>query len=730
MARRPRTDDDEEILKEARERFIRCQEWEKDTRDRALRDTKFMEGDAWNGWQWDASVKQARGERPCLTMNKVRQHCLQIINDAREHKAQIKVTPTGGRATYEASKIFSGIIRRIEYQSKAVDAYSTAFFHQVQSGYGMLRVVTDYVDDDSFDQEIYVRRVPDPETVYLDPDAKDYDKADMRFAFVVNEIPRERYEAEFCKDAMPPSSDAMVIADASLKGWNDEHHIREAEYFRRTERSDKVHLLRDGSTVRESDLDGMDGDARKQLIASATQSRDLTTMDVEWFRIVGDRIEERKPWLGKYIPLVPVIGEETVIEQKLDRKGHVRALIDPQRIYNYWSSSAVEHVALQTKAPWVAGAQAVEGHSEWEIANVTNPSLLIYNERDEEGRDLRPPERPAPPVMAQAYIQGMSIARDDMLMVSGQYQAEFGQPSNERSGVAIDARQRQSDNATYHYVDNQAKSIRQVGRILLDLIPLVYDTQRVAKIMAEDGSDSDVHLNPDAGVAHQYIGQQPQGGLGPLTSQQYDAQLADPNTPNPIIIFDPNVGRYDVESDVGPAYGTQRQEAANAFAQIMAQNPAAFQLVGDFWAENSDFPGADELADRLKRGLPPQYKAGAPDPQVMQLQQQLQQTNQLAQQTLGKADAEIASLKQQLAALHVQQKDKTVSNATDDYDAETRRLQAVAAADPAAAQVIIRSLLSGMLGMPALPIMAAHAEAEQAMRPDPARTNGDAQSAS
>src|SRR5215471_10314821 len=187
---------DAAILREAKARFERCRAWETAWRDRALFDTKFANGDPLNSWQWDTNVRSDRGSRPCLTYNQVRQHNLQVQNDARQNKAQIKVTPTGGRASYEAAQVFSGIIRRIEYQSKAVDAYSTATYHQVESGIGYGRVETDYVNDRSFDLEIYVKRVSDPETIYLDPDASDYDKADMAYAFVFEDIPRDEWEAE------------------------------------------------------------------------------------------------------------------------------------------------------------------------------------------------------------------------------------------------------------------------------------------------------------------------------------------------------------------------------------------------------------------------------------------------------------------------------------------------------------------------------------------------------
>ena len=704
---------DAAILREARARFERCVAWESTARDNALADARFAEGDAYNQWQWDQAVRNARAGRPCITHNKARQHNLQIINDARQHKAQIKVTPTGGEATYEAAQIFAGIIRRIEYQSKAVDAYSTAIFHQVQTGVGYCRVVTDYADENSFDQDIYIRRVPDPRTIYIDPDAKEYDKSDMMFAFVFEDIPRDAWEAAHGKDDVPEP----VALDNMGEHWNSKDHVRVAEYWRRGDVDDTLHLMPDGSTVRESDVEGDELDGVK---AASVQSRAVSEPEIECIRLVGNRVDKREEWPGRYIPIVPFIGEETVIDGVMDRKGHTRALIGAQQTYNYMASQAVEQVALQTKTPFVGDVRAFEGRPEWNHANTANLPYLAYNGVDDAGQPIERPSREQPPAMAQAYIEGMNIARQDMMSVSGQYQAELGMPSNEQSGVAIQQRQRQGDNATYHYIDNQAKGIRQVGRICLDLIPKIYDVARVMKIMAEDGSEDDVHLVPNAPAAHQQIAMGPDGPQ-PLTPQQAESMMADPNTPNPKVIFNPNVGRYDIEADVGPSFGTQRQEAANAFAQIMQQNPAAFQVVGDFWAANSDFPGADELAKRLQRGLPPQYKAGGPDPQVVQVQQQ-------AHQLLGQADQEIAQLKQQLAEAQAAAKDKSGDLSIKDYDAETKRLQAVAAADPVAAQVVIRSMLSQMLGMPALPVMhehaAADAEHQQAIAPPPQPGNG------
>jgi hypothetical protein len=703
-------DDDKDIMSEAKRRFERCVMWENVARNNAEFDTKFANGDSRNMYQWDQGVRNARADRPCLTNNLTRQHNLLIINDARQNKAAIKVTPTGGRATYEAAQVYQGIIRRIEYQSKAMDAYSTAIYHQVESGIGYVRVVTDYADEDSFDQELFIRRIADPKTVYLDPDAKDYDKADMRFAFVFTDIAKDRLEDDG-EDV--PTSAAL---DHESDDWNSRDHIREAEYWRRNETNDKLHMLNDGTQLRESDISQIPQESREQVRGMIKQTRAITVPMVEWFKIRGNEIVDRGEWAGKYIPIVPAIGEETIIDGIMDRKGHTRCMIDAQRIDNYWSSAAVEFVALQGKSPFIATSEAVAGRTrQWDTANVTNYSVLVYNGVDERGQPVPPPQRAPPPVMPQAYIEGLRMARDDLMQVSGQHQAELGIPGNERSGKAIDARQRQSEQSVAHYVDNQAKMIRQVGRILIDLIPKVYDTARVTKIMAEDGTESDVHIIPNADTAHQHMAMLPDGPK-PISPEQAKGIDEDDNDQTDVkVIFNPNVGKYDVEADVGPQYGTRRQEAFNAFSQILAQNQQVFPIVGDYWAQNADFPGADALADRLRRGLPPQYKAG-PDPQVQQMQQAAQQMHQQASQMLQQADAEIATLKGQLAHQKGLLDDKGHDLAIKDYDAETKRLTAVGGIDPMSLQIIVRQMVQDMLQTELHPMLQRHADIQAGLQ--------------
>src|SRR5262252_2158389 len=294
---------DAEILREAKARFETCVSWEKEAREHALSDTYFANGDPLNGYMWDAAIYKDRSlnNRPTLTMNKVRQHNLQIINDARQNKSQVKITPTGNNATYEAAQVFQGIIRRIEYQSKAVDAYSTAIYHQVESGIGYVTVETEYTDAGGFQQEIYIRRQSDPRKFYIDPDAKEYDKADMNFAFEFADIPRYQWEAEHGPNTAPPPA----AFDNTADDWTTTDHVRVATYWRRASKQDRLHLLRDGRMMRDSELDDEQRAIYEPLI---DRSRDISEKEVLWYRIEGNEIVDRGVWAGKFIPIIPALA--------------------------------------------------------------------------------------------------------------------------------------------------------------------------------------------------------------------------------------------------------------------------------------------------------------------------------------------------------------------------------------------------------------------------------------
>lgn len=644
---------DQKIIAEAKRRFNRAETWEGTARRRYLQDLKFVNGDAYNHYQWPNEVYTDRdgADRPCLTVNKTRQHCLQIINDARQNKTQVRIKPVGDQATYDAAQIYEGLVRRIEYLSNADAIYSLATRHQVHGGIGYWRIVTEYTsnepNEDAFNQEILLKPVVDPLTIFLDPDIEQQDGSDARFGFVFKRLSKDLFKAQY-----PQYADKLNDAPLGYEDtWTTEDQVMIAEYFRKTQSRDELIAFTDESTgqqqtLRMSELKKLGKDAVKLITESpGTRKRAITEDKVEWFKIIGEEIVGRRDWPGKYIPIVRVIGEETIIDGELDRKGHVRALVDPQRMYNYNASAEVEYGALQSKSPYLAPVQAIEGlETYWTTANTVNHSVLPYNHKDDEGNDIPSPERATPPGTAAAYIEGMQAAANDMMLVSGQYQENVGQESNAKSGIAIQERQRQGDNATYHYIDHLAMAIRFTGKIIIDLAPKIYDTPRVLKILQEDGTELHVKVDPSLPQAHQQI------------EDAEEAQIS--------AVFNPKMGAYEVQADVGPAFATRRQEAFNALSQIAAQNPQLMMLIGDLVLKAADFPMADEAAERLKNMVPPQALGTGPSPAETQLQQQ----NQALHGLLSKMTEELTDAKSKASAA-------TEKRDIGAFDAVTKRLQ-------------------------------------------------------
>lgn len=644
---------DEKIVKEAMRRFNICATWENDSRLRFIEDIKFCNADSDNMYQWDSTARTSRGygtidERPCLTINKTRQHCLNIINDAKQNKPGVKVKPVGNQATYEAAQVFEGICRHIEYISNAQSAYDRATTFQVQGGIGWIRLATDYPDynDQSFDQEIFIRPVKDPLTIYLDPDIREADGSDARYGFVFDDMSRDVFN-----DKYPEHKDLATKSPLDVTGdWLREDQVRVAEYYRVIEKPDTIIAFTDPMTGQKRV--GRKADFNPDMIPiddPQTKERDIMDRKVEWYLIAGDKIIDRSEWAGRYIPLIRVIGEETIINGELDRKGHTRAMKDPQRLANYWYSAATEHVALQSKTPYIGPMEAFSNlETYWDSANTVNHAWLPYNGYDEKGQKLEPPQRQAPPIMAEAYIKGLQIASQEIKEVSGQFEADLGMEGNEKSGVAIQQRQRQGDNATYHYIDNLAVAIRFLGKQLIDLIPKIYDTQRVIKIMAEDGIEHEVQIDPNAQQAFQ-------------TQQVEDREAVQS-------IFNPTVGRYDVEADVGPAFATRRQEAFQAFMGLAQKDADIMKVAGDLIIKASDLPFADKIAERIKRTIPPNIVNGGP---VGPTPEQAEE----AQKTLKAQGEMIDKLSTQVTKMTVDRQIEEQQKEIDRYKAITERMK-------------------------------------------------------
>jgi len=636
-----------EIIKEAKERWNLCNDAENQFRSRFKEDYKFAHGDADNGFQWDQKDRMSRqiDRKPALTINKTRQHNLNIINDATQNKPGIKYMPSGGGASFESAQVWMALARRIEANSSAGDAYTTGIDRMVQGGFGYARVVTDYVASDSFEQQLLIKRVPDPLKVFLDPDAQERDKSDSNYGFVFEDMHRQEFNRKY-----PELARQAQVGGLQNSSWISDKLVRKAEYFRAVETKDILwqYFPEDGPpfTGYESEL-AADVVAQWKKDPLRARKRKTTRRVIEWYYIVGDYVVDENIWPGSIIPIIPFIAEEVVIDGKIDRKSHTRALKDPQRMYNWWSSAGIEYGALQTKVPWLAAAEAIEGREQdWATANVQTKSVLTYNAYNEEGEPIPPPQRIEPPVAAPVALTGMEVASREMAMVSGQYEAQMGAPSNERSGKAINERQRMGDRSTYHYIDATAVAIRLIGRIILDTARKIYQPGQIIQILAEDGETQEVRIDPEA--------------------QQAFKIEQDENNEIVARIFNPNIGQYDVIADVGPGYATRREETFNALVLLLTQAPQLANVIGDLLFRAGDFMYSDEAAQRLRRMVPREALGKGPSQQEQMLMMQLEQLKGL-----------IAKLQQENAEAKVKLKGRDEKRDIDIYNAFTNRFKVI-----------------------------------------------------
>lgn len=677
------------VVDEAKRFHQRCSEWESNFRHRFIEDLKFSYGDSDNGYQWPNAIRRSRDveAKPCLTMNIIRQHNLQIINDFKRNKAEAQVVPVGGGASFESATMMKALLEHIQYQSKAASiAYSVAREFQVYGGIGYWRLVTDWVEGE-FYQEIKLLPINDPLTVFLDPDIKQRDGSDAKKGLIFDNVPRAAF-----REAYPEFADLVGTQPLGSAGddseWITREHVRICEYFRKVLVKDELFNFLDPSSGQRKNILRSDLPANmRDAIASdpMTRRRACNREVIEWYLIAGDRVIDRTIWPGKFIPIVRVVGEETVVEGLLDRKGHTRAMKDAQRMLNYNSSGQVEHVALQTKAPWTGAAEAIEDYEQmWGSANTANHSFLPFKHRDSDGEPLplqALPRRVDPPTAAPAFEAGMATAFNQIMMVSGQWQNQMGMMGNERTGEAIERRQDQGDTATYHFRDNFELALVFTAQQIVDLVPRIYDTRRVLQIQADDGSIMELAIDPAARAAYQQ-------------KTLVDGAIAGR-------VLNPTVGQYEVRAAPGAAFGTRRQETVQALTLILTQAPALTGVIGDLLLSSMDFDKAQEAARRLRRMVPPQALGQGPTQQEQQLQQQnaqLMVALREALQKLGKEQLKLVG-KDQMRDI-------------DAYKAETDRFKAltdVLLLDQGGVQQVVEQLVQEAAQTHLTPILQANA---------------------
>jgi len=591
---------DEKLLKEVRERLQMCIDAEKDNRTDALDDLRFGAGQ-----QWPEAMRRMREveARPCLTINKLPAFIHQVTNDQRQNRSSIKIHPVDDSGDEDTADIIQGLIRHIEYNSNADVAYDTAVNSAAAIGFGYYRLVTEYESDDSFDQEIKFKRIRNPFTVYIDPASTEPDGSDMRFAFITEELLTSEVKADY--PDVQTSSDTALLAGTNdvTPTWMNGDKMRVAEYMRIEEKPAKLYRLPDGTSKWEEDLAGIDPAAKALL-----KSRDSKKREVWWYKVTGTQILDKKRLNFNWVPVFPVYGDEIDIDGKVIRSGLIRHAKDPQRMYNFHMTSATEEVALRPKTPYIGAEGQFDGYEdEWNQANNRSFSYLTYKPTTVDGVMAPPPARQHMADVPVGALQLAMHASDNIKATTGIFDASLGAQGNETSGRAITARQREGDVGNFHYSDNLHRTQRHTARVIMSAIPFVYDTERIVRLMGEDGKVSSAPINQPAEAP----------------------EMDETGNVKAILNNIQDVSCYDVTVTSGPSYTTLRQESVEAAMQLVQSYPPLMQIAGDKIVAMMDWHGAEEISERLKKTVPPQLLDGedkdGPPPIPPQAQAQMQQ---------------------------------------------------------------------------------------------------------
>lgn len=609
----------EEKHRLALDRYKRALDFDRENREAALDDSAFVAGE-----QWPEELIRSRANRPCLTINRLPAFIRQVANEIRIKPPAIQVVPMES-ADADLADVQEGLIRSIEAVSSARRAYALAIEDSTRCGMGFLRVTTDYASDDSFDLEARIRHIDNPMSVLMDPDMVDPLGSDAKFAFVLDTMS----EADFRK-AYPDKSSGMD-GDAttnlqSREGWLSDNRVQIAEYWCVEEHPVEMLLLTDGTVLPVAEYDkaveayNQDMDAY-QLMASEAEAEAMTTgarLDMpeppqqpplpaynadgtprvrkvnrrkvmSYLMSGGEFLEGPTEWVGTRIPIVPVWGEVYRIGDRTVRTSLIRFAKDSQRMINYWRSASVEALALAPRAPVLITAQQIVGYEkEWANAGADNPAVLVYNETGGGA-----PTRLMPPTMQASMFNEAAVAQDDLKATTGIYDAALGARSNETSGKAIMARQREGDISTYAFIDNLMHAVEEIGRILVNIIPRVYDAQRQIRILGSRMETKVLTVND--------------GGKYDLTR-----------------------GKYDVVVKAGGAFTTRREEMAEIFQGLMQSVPALAPVIIPRLIDVLDMPDAEEIAQEV-RALTGQGNQKSPDPkdvaQAAKYEAEARQTN-------------------------------------------------------------------------------------------------------
>lgn len=589
----------EDFVQSALAKAISCHDYWQPIYDRAQEDLFFQSDDPYAQWERQDAENRRKSGRPVLTIDQLAQFVNQVSNDIRMNTPSIDILPDDQGADDETAEIFQGLIRNIEYKSNADDAYDNAVNFAIKCGIGYIRIDHDYESKMSFNQELRIERIVNPFSVLLDCESTTPDGSDAKYCFVLEKMDIEDYREKY-----PDASEASFsVGNEFLSDKeNDTQEITLAEYFYIEEQ--EATIIQDGEETRIlEDGEEVEGD---------TPSRQITMKVVHRCKLNGEEKLEETTFPGEYIPIVPVYGEENWIDGKRNLLSLIRRSKDSQRMFNYWASMETELLMRAPKSAIIAAEGTTEDFSD-DYLNPDKAAVLRYKQKDSAGMPAPPPNFIPPVQIPAGIVNARQQATQDIRATMGLYDSFLGQQDNAISGVAIKSRQGEGNRAIFHFGDNLVRSIAQVGKVLVSAIPVVYDAPRVVRVIGKE------ETNDLVGINGMYVeGQERNCSLGK--------------------------GQYSVNVSTGSSFSTMRQEASEAYQQMISAKPELMQVFGDLLFKYMDFPGAQAISERIKRTMDPNIIDDEQDPQVAAMQAQLQQL----QQAIQMMEAQNAQLQEQL----------------------------------------------------------------------------------
>lgn len=586
--------DNESILQEVKDNLSIAEAAWHDNYVRGTNDKKFVtvKGEQWES---DKIAQRELAGQPSLEINLLRAYCNQQENTQRQNRPQAKVVPVDNDADPEIAKLLEGLIKDIEEASDFESACDTAVSNAIFGGIGFVRIITDFVSEDSFNQEPRYMAVHNPHAVYIDPQSKAYDGSDMNWAIVGEWVEKKSIEKQYGKD---------VIVDFDMDDYSQWHNekdnlVRIVEYFKKEEVADTLLMLSDDTVGFKSVILKETGMSEEELNSLVQNQRETTRTEIKWFKVSGNKVLDETTFPGKYIPIVPVYGGVTFVEEERYIFSLIHFAKDSQKLYNYWKSTEAE-VLQQTQKYQdkpVVSAEAVSGHEDmWQ--NPQRYAALYYNQVSDLNGPQSPPFRMSPAQPPIAILGAAESSKQSITDILNMHAPLMGGDSQEVSGVAIGMRQRQSETAQFNFQDNTNKMVRQCARILVGLIQALYTVPMMRRIIGADGESKTIKLFDETAEG---------------------------------VLADVTIGRYDVRMDTGPSYNTQREQNFQMIMQLLSMNPELFAIIGDILLQNSPLLNAKEIADRIKKTMPPNLLGDEGEMNQEQAQAQVQQMDQLIQ---------------------------------------------------------------------------------------------------